>query len=90
MAAAGAIDPAAGAEKAPGVGAVFAVGLAAVRLVLPIRFESAWSLVPSAETLSQNTVRYDAVPQLTSGITALNSAVNEAAVGAVFPAPMRR
>ncbi len=52
-------------------------GLAAVRLVLPIRFESAWSLVPSAETLSQNTVRYDAVPQLTSGIEALNSAVNE-------------
>ena len=52
-------------------------GLAAVRLVLPIRIESAWSLVPSAETLSQNTVRYDAVPQLTSGIEALNSAVNE-------------
>ena len=52
-------------------------GLAAVRLVLPIRIESAWSLVPSAETLSQNTVRYDAVPQLTSGIAALNSAVNE-------------
>ena len=52
-------------------------GLAAVRLVLPIRLESAWSLVPSAETLSQNTVRYDAVPQLTSGIAALNSAVNE-------------
>ena len=26
-------------------------GLAAVRLVLPIRLESTWSLVPSAETL---------------------------------------
>ena len=52
-------------------------GLAAVRLVLPIRLESALSLVPSAETLSQSTVQYDAVPRLTSGISALNSAVNE-------------
>lgn len=48
-----------------------------MRLVLPIRLESAWSLVPSAETLSQSTVQYDAMPQLTSGIAALNSAVNE-------------
>ena len=61
-------------------------GLAAVRLVLPIRFESAWSLVPSAETLSQNTVRYDAVPQLTSGIAALNSAVNERLMAPYFRA----
>lgn len=77
MAAAGAFDPAAGAEKLPAWVRCLLWGLAAVRLVLPIRFESAWSLVPSAETLSQNTVRYDAVPQLTSGIEALNSAVNE-------------
>ena len=59
-------------------------GLAAVRLVLPIRIESTWSLVPSAETLSQNTVRYDAVPQLTSGIEALNSAVNERLMAPYF------
>ena len=59
-------------------------GLAAVRLVLPIRIESAWSLVPSAETLSQNTVRYDAVPRLTSGIAALNSAVNERLMAPYF------
>ena len=42
-------------------------GLAAVRLVLPIRLASARSLVPRAETLSQHPVRYDAVPQLPSG-----------------------
>lgn len=77
MAAAGAIDLRPVLKKLPAWVRCLLWGLAAVRLVLPIRFESAWSLVPSAETLSQNTVRYDAVPQLTSGITALNSAVNE-------------
>ena len=40
--------------------------------------------MPSAGTLSQNTVRYDAVPQLTSGIEALNSAVNERLMAPYF------
>lgn len=50
-------------------------GLAALRLLLPFTIESPLSLVPSAETVPEY-ITYAAEPRITSGISALNSAVN--------------
>ena len=50
-------------------------GLVALRLVLPISVESAISLIPSAETVPPEAI-YQTEPQIDSGITVLNSAVN--------------
>lgn len=51
-------------------------GIAAVRLICPFSFESAFSLIPSGETLSRTTVMYDQRPEITSGVSALNRTLN--------------
>ena len=48
----------------------------AVRLACPFFAESAFSLIPSAETLSLSAIRYEENPTIHSGIPAINAAVN--------------
>ena len=51
-------------------------GIVALRLVLPFSIESALSLIPSAETLSPEVVRFDPAPTITSGVKIIDNAVN--------------
>lgn len=50
-------------------------GLVGLRLIFPFSIESALSLIPSAETISPD-IGYSQTPGITSGIPALNQAVN--------------
>lgn len=50
--------------------------IAAVRLVCPLSFESAFSLIPSAETVSPEVVRYEKEPAIDSGVPAINDVLN--------------
>ena len=51
-------------------------GIVALRLVLPFSIESALSLIPSAETVSPAAVQFDPAPTITSGVSAIDNAVN--------------
>ena len=51
-------------------------GVAALRLICPFSIESAFSLVPSAETISPEVVHYDPRPTITSGVSVIDEAVN--------------
>ena len=51
-------------------------GMVALRLMLPFSIESALSLIPSAETLSPEVVRFDPAPTITSGVSVIDNAVN--------------
>lgn len=51
-------------------------GFVAVRLVCSVSFQSAFSLIPSKETLNLHNVRYEAHPRIQSGIAAVNRVVN--------------
>lgn len=61
-------------------------GLVALRLLWPFSVESVLSLVPSARALPPE-ILYTAAPQISSGIPALNSAVNPALAASLAPAP---
>lgn len=50
-------------------------GLAGLRLVLPFSVRSIFSLIPSAQTMPP-TIAQDAVPQIDSGVPAVNNSVN--------------
>ena len=50
-------------------------GMVALRLMLPFSIESALSLIPSAETLSPEVVRFDPAPTITSGVEFIDNAV---------------
>lgn len=50
-------------------------GIAGLRLIMPFKFESIFSLIPSTETIPQNIVLSEK-PAITSGIPAINSIVN--------------
>lgn len=62
-------------------------GIAAVRLICPFSFESAFSLIPSGEMLSRTTVMYDQRPEITSGVSALNRTLNPVIREAFAPSP---
>ena len=62
-------------KKAPKWIAVLLWGVVAVRLVVPVSFESALSLIPSAETFNAHNIQYE-TPAISSGIPAVNNAVN--------------
>ena len=62
--------------KAPKWSRLLLWALAAVRLVLPFSIRSVWSLVPSETVLDYQTAQYAAKPEITTGIAALNRAVN--------------
>ena len=50
-------------------------GVVGLRLVLPFSLESIFSLLPSGQTIP-DTIEYDAVPQISSGVSPLDGAVN--------------
>lgn len=58
----------------------------ALRLVLPISFESVLSLIPSTQTLPQNFTNSPA-PVINSGIPMLNSTINPVISQSLAPAP---
>lgn len=62
-------------KKAPKWIAVLLWGIVALRLAVPFSFESALSLIPSAETFSHHNIQYE-TPAINSGIPAVNNAVN--------------
>lgn len=51
-------------------------GIVAVRLVCPFSFESILSLIPSAETINSDIVRYSPKPAIGSGVPIMNHSVN--------------
>lgn len=73
-------------QKAPKWVNVLLWGIVAVRLVCPFALESVLSLIPSAETIPP-TIMTDKTPQIHSGISMLNSAVNPVIGTAFSPAP---
>ncbi|MDO4581860.1 MAG: M56 family metallopeptidase, partial [Bacillota bacterium] len=58
--------------------------IVAIRLICPFSFESAFSLIPSTETVSQDML-YSQTPGITSGIPAINSVVNPLITGSLAP-----
>lgn len=62
-------------KKAPKWMTVLLWGIVALRLVVPFSFESALSLIPSAETFNPHNIQYE-TPAISSGIPAVNHAVN--------------
>ena len=63
-------------KRAPKWVNVLLWGMVALRLMVPFSIESALSLIPSAETLSPEVVRFDPAPTITSGVTIIDNAVN--------------
>ena len=63
-------------------------GMVALRLMLPFSIESALSLIPSAETLSPEVVRFDPAPTITSGVTIIDNAVNPSLSESFAAAPL--
>ena len=62
-------------KRAPKWTVVLLWGIVALRLAVPFSFESAWSLIPSAETFDIHNIQYE-TPTISSGIPAVNNAVN--------------
>ena len=63
-------------------------GMVALRLMLPFSIESALSLIPSAETLSPEVVRFDPAPTITSGVEFIDNAVNPSLSESFAAAPL--
>lgn len=62
-------------KKAPKWINVLLWGIVAIRLICPLSFESALSLIPSNETIPLD-IGMDTTPAIDSGINAINNAVN--------------
>lgn len=60
--------------------------LVGLRLVLPVRLQSVFSLVPSAVTVSEN-IMLDPSPAINSGISALDKSVNPVVAASFTPEP---
>ncbi len=73
-------------QKAPRWINVLLWGIVAVRLVFPFSIESALSLIPSAETISLNSMT-DQMPSVHTGIPALNRVINPMTGSSLAPAP---
>ncbi len=73
-------------KKAPKWIAVLLWAIVALRLVCPFTIESALSLIPSAQTISPG-IMTDTVPQIYTGIPAVNNAVNPIIGESFAPAP---
>lgn len=72
-------------KKAPKCVSVLLWGMVAIRLICPFSIESAFSLVPSTQTISP-TIMTDATPTTQPGIPALNSAAEPTAVNSLASA----
>ena len=75
-------------KRAPKWVDVLLWGMVALRLMLPFSIESALSLIPSAETLSPEVVRFDPAPTITSGVELIDNAVNPALSESFAAAPL--
>lgn len=73
-------------KKAPKRFSVLLWGLVAVRAVCPFSLESALSLLPRAQAVTPE-IMTEPVPQIDSGVTAINHAVNPVLAEAFTPAP---
>lgn len=62
-------------KKAPKNATLALWGLVALRLMVPLRLESAFSLVPSAQTFHAHNIQFE-TPAITSGIPAVDGVVN--------------
>ncbi len=71
-------------KKAPKFINIILWGFVAIRLVCPFSFESILSLIPSGETVSQDII-YSDTPQIHSGITILNSTINDNVMPQFYP-----
>ena len=60
-------------------------GLVGIRLVFPFSVESVLSLIPSAEVISSDTVKYSTAPAITSGIPIIDNTLNPV-IGSTFRA----
>ena len=63
-------------KKVPGWVRCVLWGIVAVRLLCPFSIESIFSLIPSAETLTPYAVQFAPDPELTSGISTIDNALN--------------
>lgn len=72
-------------KKAPKWVTVLLWGIVAIRLICPFSFSSAWSLIPSAETIPLD-IGMDPTPAIHSGINAINNTVNPILSSANTPA----
>ena len=61
-------------------------GLVALRLICPFTLESAFSLIPSAETISPD-IFYAQTPTINSGIPAINQVLNPIISSSLAPTP---
>ena len=61
-------------------------GLVALRLICPIPLESTFSLIPSAEPIPQESIQ-TAVPQIDSGVSVLDEAINPLLSESMAPDP---
>ena len=75
-------------KRAPKWVNVLLWGMVALRLMLPFSIESALSLIPSAETLSPEVVRFDSAPTITSGVELIDNAVNPSLSESFAAAPL--
>ena len=57
-----------------------------LRLMVPVSFQSTWSLMPSSVPLTK-TLLYDPRPTVQTGVSALNTVINEAVMPALTPNP---
>lgn len=73
-------------KKAPKWVNVLLWGIVAVRLLCPISIESALSLIPSTQTISPE-IMMDHTPEITTGIPALNNAINPIISDSFAPNP---
>ena len=72
-------------KKAPKWVAVLLWGIVALRLICPFTIESPLSLIPSAETVSPQ-IMQESTPQIDSGISVINSAINPVMADSFSPA----
>ena len=73
-------------RKAPKWIRILLWGIVAFRLICPVSFESIFSLIPSAETVSPE-IMTDPMPQIHTGIPAINYAVNPVISQSFAPTP---
>ena len=64
-------------KKAPKAISCVLWGMVALRLILPFSFESVMSLIPSAETVPEQTVNQVTLTEINSGFTVIDTPVNE-------------
>lgn len=74
-------------KKAPKWIFVLLWGFVGIRLICPFTLESAWSLIPSAETVSPE-IMLDWTPEISTGIGSLDRVVNPVITNAFAPEPI--